>query len=273
MDPSLFQIERFIKLAEEEEADDEAPPAPGTPKQRKKELELFHTWKANGKKEEHLEPLIKSLQPLIRKETNKRMTGLGGSMPKSAIEAALRNSAVRSLKTYNPERAALSTHVYGGFRRISDFVNANRNARYVPGADMKRFDTYRNAMAEAHYELGRPPTAQELHERLGGQRGFSVKNIQKMQKSFGKDLYTEYGDGLTARDNSEPQLIPRDAFHQIRDRLKPQEVEFGKLYYPPEGEKQPAISNIAKALGVPNHRAYRLKANVEKRMEKILKGQ
>lgn len=233
---------------------------------RGNELQLWTQWQQSGKDPKHLEPLLKSLAPVIRSEANKRMQGLGGSIPRSAVESELRIAAVKSLGTYDPDKAALTTHVTGGFRRISDFVNANRNAKYVPGEDMKRYEVFRNASSELHQELGRQPTPHELKDRLP----WSVKTIQKMQKSFGREVFTDMGDGLSP-DESYAALTPRDAFQLARSGMTQEEQEFGHRFFPPEGEKQPAIRNIASALGIPAHRAYRLKASVESRVGKILK--
>lgn len=235
---------------------------------RGSEMNLWKTWQQSGYQPQHLEPLLKSLQPVIRSEANKRLQGLGGSIPRSAIENELRNAAVKSLKSYKPEKAALTTHVTGGFRRISDFVNANRNARYVPGEDMKRYDAFRNATSELHYELGRAPTVDELQQRLP----WAPRTIKKMQRSFGSEFYTDMGDDLSSSD-AHATLSPRDALALVHSELSPVEQQFGRLYFPEEGVKQPSIKNIAKALSIPEHRAYRLKANVETRVGKIMKRQ
>lgn len=237
---------------------------------RGKELELWTQWQEGGKKPEHLTPLLTSLQPLIRSEANKRMQGLGGSIPKSAIENELRNAAVKSLHTYDPAKgAALTTHVTHGFRRISDFVGANRNARYMPAEDVKRFDAFRNATAELQDELGRHPTPEELQARLPQ---WSLRTITKLQRGFGRELYTEMGDNLSASEQH-AELSPRDAFHMARSQLPEQHQEFGKLFFVPEGHQQPSVKNIARTLGIPVTRAYRLKADVESRVGKIIKRQ
>ena len=146
-------------------------------------------------------------------------------------------------------------------------MNENRNAKRLPGADMKRFNAFRNATAELQDELGRPPSHLELHQRLPD---WSPKTIQKLQRGFGRELYTDMGDGLGI-DQQNATLSPRDAFQLARQGLNEQEQRFGLMYFPPEGEKQPAIKNIAQALGVPASRAYRIKARVEQRVGSFLK--
>lgn len=230
------------------------------------ELELWKQWDQGGRKPEHLEPILESITPLIKREAQKRMTGLGGSIPRAALENELRNAAVKSLHTYNPQKAALSTHLTGGFQRVSDFVNANRNAKYTPGDDMKKWDRFRNATAELHEELGRQPTPHELKAVLP----WDVKTITKLQKSFGKEVHTDMGDGVSSSEDF-AALTPRDAFQLVRSQMSDQEERFGHMFFPREGENRPAIKNIATTLGVPVHRAYRLKASVESRVGRVLK--
>ena len=236
---------------------------------RGKELEQWHVAKKNNFHPDHVSPLLQSMKPLIRSEANKRMQGLGGSISRSAIESELTNAALKGIKSYKPgEGAALSTWVTSSFPRVSDFVNANRNAKYVPGEDMKRYQRFQNAHDELHDELGRPPTVGELQTRLP----WKPKAIEKMQRSFGSEAYTDMGDHLSPNDEAAP-MGPRDAFYAVHSQLKPLERSFGDMYYPPAGEKAPGIKNIAKALGVPEHKAYRLKDRLETKMGPLLKKQ
>lgn len=234
------------------------------------ELKLWHNWHQQGRRPEHLVPLIKSLQPLIKSEATKKLQGLGGSIPRAAVENELLNAAVKSMKSYDPERGtSLTTHVQNGFRRFSDFANANRNLKYMPAADMKRYQAYENVVTELHDELGRPPTALEIKERAPD---WSEKTIKKMQRGFGRELYTDLGgkDTLSISD-SQARLSPRDAFHLTRDRMSEQEQRFGSLYFPPEGESRPPVKNIASALGIPLSRAYQIKTRLDKRVGGVLK--
>lgn len=262
----IEMVEGFIK-----EASEFAPDAAARYQEyrgrRGAELETWHKWNETGD-EAHLGQLLTSVQPLIRKETNKRMKGLGGSIPRAAIENELRTSALKSIKTYDPEKAALSTHITRGFQRVTGFIGKNRNAKSIPSDDIKKYQRFQNASLELHDELGRPPTAEELSDRLP----WNVKTIQKLQVSFGPEVHTDMGDGVSSDDNY-ARLHPHDAFQLVRSQLTPQEETFGHMFFVPEGEKQPAIKNIAKALNIPQHQAYRLKANVETRVGSVLKRQ
>jgi len=138
----IDKVERFIKEASTSPNKVErATQRYGELRDRRgKELQLWHIWNDSGRQQEHLEPLLKSIDPLIKSETNKRMTGLGGAIVSSAMKNELRNAAVKSLESYDPRRGTqLTTHVVNGFMRISDFVSANRNAKYMPREDVEKY--------------------------------------------------------------------------------------------------------------------------------------
>jgi DNA-directed RNA polymerase specialized sigma subunit len=234
---------------------------------RTKELELWHHWNDNGRKPEHMEPLLKSIKPLIKSEATKRMQGLGGSMPKAALEGELQNAAVKAINSYKPDKGTqLSTHVTGNFMRITDSVNEARNLRYMPRDDSERYGTFHNARTELHEELGRQPTTEELATKLPG---WTPKRIKKMERGFGAEVFTDMG---TEFDGDAASLSPHDAFQLMKSQMTPEQQRFGELHFDPNGKK-PSITVIAKRLNVSTHRAYRIKAEVEKRVGGVLKGE
>lgn len=234
---------------------------------RGNELKLWENWHAGGRKHEDLAPLLKSVDTLIRSETKKRIKGLGGSIPAAALHNELRNAAVRAIQTYNPERGSqLSSHITTNFQRVTDFVAANRNEKYMPREDVESFGSYHNAKTELTEELGREPTSAELSLRLPG---WSTKKIKKMNRGFGAEAYTDMGVDFAADNN---RLHPRDAIQLVRSKLKPEEYHFADMHFPEEGVS-PGIKSIAKQLGVTPAKAYRIKSRVETLIAPILKGE
>jgi DNA-directed RNA polymerase specialized sigma subunit len=232
---------------------------------RGKELELWQSWHQGGRKQEHLAPLLKSIHPLIRSETTKRLAGLGGSIPRAALENALQNAAVKAVHSYDPSKGKLSTHIGNSFMSITDFVAANRNARYMPREDFEKKQTFDGAMQELDAELGRPPTVLEIKQKLPQ---WNEKQIRKMQRGFGAEVYTDMGTDF----EEVSTMTPRDAFHLVKSQMSDVEKRFGDLHFPESG-RRPNIKTIAKSLGVNEHKAYRIKAQVETRVGKILKGE
>lgn len=233
---------------------------------RGKEMQLWHAWHEGGRQQEDLKPLLKSVDPLIRSETTKRLTGLGGSIPRSALHNELRNATVRALQSYDPKRGTqLSTHITTNFQRVTDFVAANRNERYMPKEDVESRQPFENAKNELHEELGREPTLAELQARLG----WATKKLKKMRRGFGAEVYTDMG--VDFQDDT-AKLRPHDAFQLARSKMKPQEVAFAELHFPAEGPGM-SIRQIARTLGVQPAKAYRIKSRVESLIAPIVKGE
>lgn len=232
---------------------------------RGSEKELWHTWNQSGRTEDHLKPLLKSVEPLINAEVRKRMQGLGGSIPQAALKNELRNAAVKAFESYKPEKAQLSTHLITNFQRVTDFVAAGRNQLYMPRQDVEQHTKFMSARDQLLEEHGREPTPAELQQLLPG---MGIKRISRMAKGFSPEAYTEMGTDFTER---APKIEVRDAFLLVRPHLNEKQRQFGEMHYPPAGERQMPVDAIAKQLKMPSHRVYQIKTEVERRLEKILK--
>jgi hypothetical protein len=237
---------------------------------RGKELELWHTWDSSGRQPTHLEPLLKSLDPLIKSETTRRLSGLGGSISAIALKNELRNATVRSLETFNPDKAQLTTHVINNFKRITDFVAANRNSKYMAREHVDKFQEFNSARTEIAEEQGREPTTQELQNRLG----WSAKQIGRMQKGFGSEVFTDMGTDLENDYQAEDPLQQvRGALHLMRPNLTQVQQQFADLHYPEEGVEQKSVASIARIMKIPEHKAYRIKKRVEGILAPVIRKQ
>jgi len=267
-------VEKFIKDAADSPAKVERAHARHAELRGRRgaELKLWETWKDNGKKPEHLEPLLKSLDPLIRSETTKRMQGLGGSIPQIALKNALRNTAVAALESYDPTKGTqLTTHVVNNFMRITDFVAQNRNPKYMPREDVEKYEMFQNAKREFKELNGRDPTLTELQSALPA---WKPKYVAKMYKGFGSEAFTDMGTDLEHDVQVEdPIQRIRGAYHLMRSELKPEERQFADLHYPEEGTPQMSITAISKNMKIPEHRVYRIKKRVEALLAPVIKGQ
>lgn len=269
----IEKVEKFIKDASTSPAKVErATQRYGELRGRRgQELQLWYDWHQNGRKQEHLEPLLRSLDPLIRAETTKRMQGLGGSIASSALKNQLRNATVRALETYDPKKGTqLTTHVINNFMRVTDFVAANRNPKYMPREDVERFGAFQNAKIEFQELHGREPT----HTELANQLGWSQRQIKKMHKGFGSEAFTDMGTELEHDiQHEDPIQQVRSALHLMRSTMTPEQQQFADLHYPEEGAQQKSVSAIAKAMKIPEHKAYRIKKKVEATLAPIIKRQ
>lgn len=234
---------------------------------RGKERELWQTWHEGGRNPEHLEPLLQSLDPMIVREANKRIRGLAGSVPYDSLKNELRNATVRAIQTYDPnKKTQLSTHVTNNFQRVSDFIAQNRNAMYMSKENIGKYNEFSNARTEFMDLHGREPTAIELQQKLPG---MSIKRIQELKKGFAPEVHSDMGAGsLTPEFDT---ATPRDAFLLMKGRMSHEERQFAELYLPPAGERQLQPKEIARKLGLPQHKVYDLKARVDRMIGPVLK--
>lgn len=237
---------------------------------RDQELELWNVWHDNGRQEHHLEPLLKSIDPMITAEAKKRLAGLGGSISGIALKNQLRNHAVKAIETYAPHRGSLTNHIHTNFQRVSDFEAKNRNAMYMPKEYVGKFQELRNAQNEFAEEHGREPSFDELHGRLPG---WKPVTLRRMLKGFRREAYTDMGTELE-HDHAveDPISRIRGAFQLMESTLTEQQRQFAELHYPEEGLKQKSVEQIAAVLKIPTHKAYRIKKQIEAKLSPVIKG-
>lgn len=239
---------------------------------RNKERQLWETWHQGGRQEEHMEPLLKSLDPLINRETTKRMAGLGGAISRSALKSELRQRAVDALHDFDPQRGAqLSTHISNKFKAITDWIAANRNPRRLPRPFVDKFQEFKNVQNEFQELHGRNPTSAEIRELKPDWR---LRDIKRMEMGFGSEAYTDLGGDLAGTLKSDPGLEVnkyRGAVMLVRGQMSQQEQQYADLAFPPVGQKPKSIKQIARALGVPEHKAYRIKTKVEEKIGPVIK--
>lgn len=274
---SNFNIDDFIEKAEKLAGDT----SPGAQRyaevrgRRDKEVALWHHWNTNGRQPEHLEPLLASIHPMIRSEATKRLSGLGGSIPRTALENALRTSAVKSIEKYDPSKvgptgkpAQLSTFIKGNFQSVTDFIAANRNARYTPRAKLDTAGEFLAARDEFTQQHGRPPTLAEMKSALPT---WKPKRVQEVHRALAPEVFTNMGTGITDDENSDIDKY-RSAVILVYGQLSDQERQFADLHYPAAGETPLTIKQIAKKLGIPEQKVYRLRNKVDNHLAPLVKS-
>lgn len=232
------------------------------------ELQLWHTWNNNGRKEEHLAELMKSLHPLIESQVRK-FKGQGDlGIPLSAMRSQLRIAAVKGIKDFDPERGAqLSTHLFNKFRATTDFVAKNRNFSKIPKQRFEKYQELKNAVEELDSELGRPPTDAEVQARV---QWDNPKDIGRLRTEIREE---NYGSGKTRQTDEIGVPSEVRSIIQITPGVLVNDDEkkvFDKLF-PATGAQTEPINQIAKSLGMPANRVYRIRSRIYKKIEPHLK--
>src|ERR1700734_1448383 len=156
--------------------------------QRKQhELDLWHQWKNNGQKPEHLEPLLALYEPNFKLKTRQSKAP---NIPASAFKIALQERFIQALKTYDPSKAALNTHVENNLRKVSRYNIRNQNLAYIPEDQVSKIAPILKAQDELEEELGREPTHQEIADHVSDSTGkrITAQRVATVIKSQRKDI-------------------------------------------------------------------------------------
>lgn len=150
--------------------------------QHEHELNLFHTFKKSPTPET-FQPLYESFKPLIVDAAKPNV--VGSPLPRAAHMAYAAQNFYDSLRTYDPSKGSLRTHVFNSVREKGKRLNYKyQNIGYIPEARAPKYGQVTNAMAMLRSTLGREPSAVEIADELH----ISVKNVETFLKEMRKGL-------------------------------------------------------------------------------------
>jgi DNA-directed RNA polymerase specialized sigma subunit len=151
-----------------------------------KDVELYNQWK-KSQNPQHLDLLIKQLDPLIQSQVNQR----SGTLARPLLEAQAKVLTVRAIQSYSPDRGAkLSTHVTNQLQKLSRVNYAHQNALRIPEHSMVAYRSYNIALEDFKTDNGREPTSQELADHMK----WSPKKVEQFRTQFGRAELTESKD-------------------------------------------------------------------------------
>lgn len=222
---------------------------------RQKDFDLWHAWKNAPEEErpEKLEPLLNAFQPLVNQKTKEWKPPM---IPKSSFQGELQKHLIAAFETYNPDKAALTTHVHNRIQKVKRYVAQNQNMAYIPEAKIRLIGPIDRAINELNEDLGREPTHSEIADHLG----LSVRTVTNVQKARRKDI-----PGSAFMDDPSPNLSSR--FNEVKDliheNLSPQQQLVHEHMYGLNGKKQIEKTNdLAKQLNMSASQVSRLKSGI-----------
>lgn len=170
------------------------------------DLERWQHWNTNGRKPEHLEPLLKSFKPVIRQAVN---TYRAPTVQPAAFEAAATKQAIEAFESYDPNRgAALATHVIGRMKKLQRENNKLQNKAYIPEGKASQIGKIQRAQSFLRDDLEREPTAIEIAQHMGR----PVKAVQGVLGAMKKDI-------VASQFESDPTKIPTQREQEVLDLL------------------------------------------------------
>jgi hypothetical protein len=150
-----------------------------------RETELVDRWKAatDHEKPQHLLPLLKIYEPTFNRKVNEWSRGARAIQP-AAFHAELQKQFINALHTYDPSKAALSTHVEMRLQKAKRFVGTHQNLAYIPEGQARYIGPIMKARDELQEQFGRDPTHSEIADHLG----LTVNRVERLTKSLKKDI-------------------------------------------------------------------------------------
>jgi DNA-directed RNA polymerase specialized sigma subunit len=247
--------EEFDKLVEKAAANPDEQKATT----RQKELQLWQKWKDSNEHPDHLEPLLESLQPLIRTQVRK----FEGRVPiqKAAIEADVTRNVITGLRKFDPGRGAqLSTWLTSHVRGAKRFITSNQNFARITAERADRIGDYDRAISSLSDQLSRPPTAHEIADHMKR----SVKMVNLIAQEKRSDL-------VASRFLEDPFLNEtpraREVLELLEFELSPKEMQVFEYLTGRNGKpKTTSTSKIARTLGWSDSKVSQVKNSISKKI-------
>jgi DNA-directed RNA polymerase specialized sigma subunit len=150
-----------------------------------RETEMVERWKGapEHEKPQHLQPLLQAYDPVFNRKVNEWSRGARAVNP-AAMKAELQKQFINSLHTYDPTKAALSTHVETRLQKAKRFVGTHQNLAYIPEGQARYIGPIMKARDELTEEFGREPTHSEVADHLG----ITPARVERLAKSLKKDI-------------------------------------------------------------------------------------
>lgn len=129
----------------------------------KKELEVWEQWKKSPGVETN-KKLFEVVKPRIDFTLHKfQRSGL----PQAVLETEAKKLILYQAKSYDPKKGvAFSTHVSQGLRKMADYVEDSRNVVRIPTYLRQQVPNYIATRDYMWEQLGRPPSAKEVADKL-----------------------------------------------------------------------------------------------------------
>lgn len=239
-------------------------------KRRTAELELWKVWKDGGHKPKHLDPLLKSLAPVIQQRA--REAGKGRvEVPGAAIDFELKKQVVKALMDYDPKRGTqLTSWITTNMKKASRFIHNTQNTARITEPLAAKIGTYNAVKEDLANRLGHDPDDHSLHQALVP-HGFSMKDIKRLNKEIRKSYVSSQG-GLDEVQSAITSSLDNEVIHLVVPQLSKPELAVHEYTFGLNGKPKLAPGQIAKKLKMDNSKVAKLRTSIWKKMEPHLGG-
>ena len=246
-----------------------------TPEQKKTELsskkkvefQLWHDWKNSGFKPVHLDPLLRSINPLIENSARKYKGKV--EIPNAAIDFEHKRLAVEALKKFDPSKgAALGTWVSNYLKKAQRFVQTHQNFTRITEPIAAKIGKFNSAKAELTERLGFEPDAQTLSEETG----FSLKEIKRLTRDQRKGLISTGITGTEVNPYASLSSREQEVIQLIYHQLTPHERVVHEYTFGLYGQPVLKPGQIAKKLKMDSSKVAKLRTSIFNKMKPHLES-
>lgn len=222
------------------------------------EMEMWLDWKKSGKDPQKLEPLMQSMNKIVKSTTHKFS---GVDIPPQMVEAEAKKHMIEAFHDYSPNKGAkLSTHVWGRQKRVGRFVQKHQNLARVVESRAQRWGDYTSARDLLQQELGRAPNASELGNRMK----VSKREAGRFIAEDRRDLVQT---GLDQNAFIHTPTQDRIVLKMVEEDLTPEEKAVYERMFGFNGAQKQSPGQIAKSLRLHPSKVSRLSASISKKVE------
>lgn len=127
-----------------------------------------------------LKELFEAVDPIIQKEVNRWQ----GVLARPVLELRAKELALDAFNTYRPSYgAALTTHLTNYLKKLSRLIYSHQNIARIPEQRVLKIKTFEDVKQSLERELGRPPSVDELADRLG----WSQRAVTQMERDLRRE--------------------------------------------------------------------------------------
>lgn len=235
---------------------------------RAEDVKLWEQWKQDPNAQT-LEPLLNRFEPMFGQRV--RMWK-APNVSESAFRANLKTQAIKAFETYDPNKAALSTHVGNRLKKSLRFTRKHQNLAYIPEAKAERIGPIQAAQDELEEQFGRPPTPLEISEHMNASlpavKHITPAHIAEIQKQQVRDVF---GSAFESDPTPKASVREQEVLPLLRPALKQDEqVVFDYLYGHSGKPRITSTGQIAKKLGKSPSQISRVKKRIEEEYKKFV---
>jgi len=227
-----------------------------------KELKLWTAWKDGGMRAEDLGPLLRSFKPMIQSKAGV-YKGKLKFVPDASIEVEFQLRFVDALRSYDPSKGSLGTHVYRSLDKAKRFIADTQNVGRIPENRIYRIGQFKAAKDELSEELGQPPTTKDLSQRLG----WSLAETERMDSEDRNELMAQgFEEDPTSLTPSKSEEVLRLFKYELHGKER-------MVYEHLTGLGRPQITStggIAKKMKIPDYQVSRIKNAIQKKLKRYM---